>query len=88
MKIKSGFVKREVMGKTAVIPTGTAGESVKGLIKLNETASFIWNEIEEGKEKTEIVSDMVKRYSVSEKEASDDFDALVRKMKEAGVFED
>ena len=86
MKIKEGFVMRDVLGKTLVVPTEEAGESVKGVIRLNATGKFIWTAVEEGKTAEEIAAMMAAAYEVSEEKALEDVKAFVEKMKEAGVF--
>lgn len=41
MKIRSGFILREVLGSPMVVATGDAARNFHGMIKLNETAGFI-----------------------------------------------
>lgn len=88
MKIKEGFVKREVMGKTVIVPTGEAGKSVSGMIKLNQTAAFIWDAIESGKTVEETAASMKETFGISDETALNDTKKIVEQMKAAGVFED
>ena len=59
MKIKSGFIKRDVAGKTMVVATGELSKSFKGRITLNETGKFIWELLENDITKEEIVNKML-----------------------------
>lgn len=88
MKIKSGFVKREVMDKTVVVPAGEAGKTMKGMIKLNGTASFIWDRIEEGLNAEEIADKLAENYEVDRETALKDTNAIIENMKAAGIFEE
>ena len=48
MKIRSGFILREVLGSPMVVATGDAARNFHGMIKLNETAGFIWRCLQDG----------------------------------------
>ena len=45
MKIKDGFVLRQVAGQGVVIATGEASKEFSGMVKLNGTGSFIWERV-------------------------------------------
>ena len=42
MKIKKGFVLREVGGESVVVPVGEMSKTFHGMINLNETGAFLW----------------------------------------------
>ena len=41
MRIKEGFMLREVLGETVAVPTGAAAAEFNGMINLNEVAAFL-----------------------------------------------
>jgi hypothetical protein len=43
MKIKKGFVVRNVGGECVVVPVGEMSKTFRGMIKLNLTGEFLWN---------------------------------------------
>lgn len=43
MKIKKGFVIREVGGDHVVVPVGEMSKQFHGMINLNGTGAFLWN---------------------------------------------
>lgn len=86
MKIKEGFVKRIVMDKTVIVPTGEAGKTIKGMIKLNNTASLIWDSIEEGLTEEETAKKICEKYDITEEKALADVQKIVQQMKDVGVF--
>ena len=51
MKIKNGFVVREIAGECVVVALGEASKIFNGIIKLNDTGRIIWNMLAEGSEK-------------------------------------
>lgn len=42
MRIKQGFVMRDVAGQAVVIATGDASRDFHGMVKLNQTAAVVW----------------------------------------------
>lgn len=46
MKIKSGFILRDVGGKTFVVAVGSRSREFKGMITMNETGKIIWKTFE------------------------------------------
>ncbi len=42
MKIKKGFVLRDVAGRSVVVATGAAAKRFRGMVMLNETGKEIW----------------------------------------------
>lgn len=45
MKIKNGFVLRDVGGQAVVIAVGEASKTFHGMINLNVTGKEIWQEL-------------------------------------------
>ncbi len=42
MKIKKGFVLREVGGENVVVPVGEMSKQFHGMINLNSTGAYLW----------------------------------------------
>ena len=88
MKIKKGFVMREVMGQTVVVATGEASKKFHGMIKMNKVATEIWKGIEAGLTEDEIAEAFVEKYTdVTKDQALEDIKAIVAKMMNAGIME-
>ena len=86
MKLKKGFVLRKVSGQTVVLPTG-GDLDLNMMIKLNDTGCFIWELLEKGTEKEDIVLAMLQEYDIEEKNANDYVEQFVQKVKEHGFLE-
>lgn len=87
MKIRSGFILREVLGSPMVVATGDAARNFHGMIKLNETAGFIWRCLQDGLTELQIAAKLAEVYDVSPERAAADVAALLRQMDEHGFLE-
>lgn len=72
MRIKDGFVLRDVASSTMVIAVGERSKTFKGMIKMNKTAKDIWLYIEQGLDTDQIVFNMSKKYNESEDKIKED----------------
>lgn len=88
MKIKEGFVLREVANQAIVIAVGKASESFKGMIKMNQTSKDIWNYIQKGLDVEDIVLEMKKKYDVDETVIRKDVLYIISVLRENNVLED
>lgn len=87
MKIKSGFVVREIAGQSVVIALGQAGKIFNGLIKLNETGRLIWDMLVTGAEREEIIDAMAEAYDVDRADLARDCDAFLQSLQEKNILE-
>ncbi len=83
MKIKDGFIIREVAGSYIVVAVGSAVKEFNGIINLNETGAFLWKILENGATKEELLEKLLGEYDVDEKTARADIDAFIKKLQEA-----
>ncbi len=86
MRIKQGFVLREVAGQIMVIATGEASKDFHGMIKLNATGKEIWQGLQAGLSEQEIVARLADIYEVETEKAKEDTRAFVKQMKEMGFI--
>ncbi len=86
MKIKDGFVLREVAGDIVVIPSGDTLD-LNMMITLNETGRFLWELLEKGAEKEDLVQALTQEYDVTEEDAKAHIDVFVAKLNENGLLD-
>lgn len=88
MKIKKGFELRKICGENIVIAHGVENIDFTKIITLNESAAFIWQQVE-GKEFTEeeMAKLLLDEYEVDETQALADVKALAESWKQAGLVE-
>ena len=70
-KVNENFLLREVAGEYLLIPTGDSVSSINGMISLNETFYFIWQQFQQPHTIYEVV--------LSAKEQYDDVDDCIVK---------
>ena len=88
MKIKTGFVLREMCGENIVTAEGMENINFNKLISLNSTAAFLWKNLE-GKEFTEkeMAQLLIDEYGIDMELAMKDSTNLCNVWKEAGIAE-
>ena len=88
MRIKKGFVLREVAGQNMVIATGEASKDFHGMIKLNATGADVWKDIEKGLSKEEIAQRIVDNYEdIEMEEALLKVEKFLNTLQDAGIIE-
>ena len=81
MKLKDGFILREIAGETVVIPSGDDLD-LNMMITLNETGKFLWERLDKGAETEELVKALLGEYDVDEATALMAVEGFVVKLKE------
>lgn len=88
MKIKEGFVLREMCGEYIVAGEGLQHINFNKLISLNSTAAFLWKALV-GKEFTQesMAQLLVDEYGIDMELAMTDSGNLMKSWKESGIAE-
>lgn len=87
MKIKDGFVVRDLAGQSIVVALGEASKTFNGMIKLNDTGRLIWDMLAEGKSKEEIIDRFTAEYDVEREIADRDITAFIEVLQGADILE-
>ncbi len=87
MKIKNGFVVRELAGEYVVVALGEASKIFNGIIKLNDSGLSIWNLLSEGCEREGAIEAMLREYDAPREVIEADFDRFVEILKGANILE-
>ena len=87
MKIKNGFVVREVGGENVVVPVGEMSKVFHGMINLNETGAFLWKFFSEEHTLEEGVAALLNEYDVDEAVARGDVEKFVETIETHGFAE-
>ena len=87
MKIKQGFIIREVGGEFIVVPIGEAGKSFHGMVKLNESGAFLWRFFCAEHTQEEAVKALTEEYDVDEETAKKDVAAFVAALSDPRFIE-
>lgn len=88
MRIKKGFLVREIAGCNIVVPVGERVIDFKGIMTLNDTGSFIWKCLSEDIAYDQLLSLILEEYEIDEATARADLDELLNTARESGILEE
>ncbi len=85
MKLKEGFILREVAGEHVVLSVG--GEvDLNGMITLNDTGCTLWKRLEQEAELSDLTAALLAEYEVDEPTAQAAAQRFVEKLKELDLL--
>lgn len=87
MKLKEGFLLRQVAGQSVVLPTGRELD-LNIMISLNETGAFLWEHLQKETDEAALVTALLEEYDVDEERARKSVAAFVEKLRENGCLEE
>ena len=85
MKLKEGFMMRQVAGQTVVLPCGEELD-LNMMITLNETATFLWERLETETTEDALVAALLSEYDCDEATARQSVVDFVRRLGENGFL--
>lgn len=87
MKIKNGFILRQIADTYIVVAVGEEAKKANVMITLNETGGFLWEKLSEGATEEDLVKAILGEYEIDEATAKADVAAFVQKVKDNGLVE-
>lgn len=87
MKLKQGFIMRQIAGETIVVPSGDELK-LNMMITLNDTGKFLWQHLESGADMDELVQALLAEYDVDEQTARLGAEGFVAKLNERGFLDE
>lgn len=85
MKIKEGFILRVVAKQNVVLPA-TGDLELDRMLTLNSTGKFLWECLEKGAEKDDLIRSMLDHYEIDENTARTCVDNFVRNLEQYGFL--
>ena len=86
MKIKDGFMLREVASQTMVVAIGEASKTFNGIIRLNPTGKFLWEKLQSETTVEELTAAMTSEYDIDETTANQDIIDFINTLKGADLL--
>lgn len=87
MKISKEFVLREIAGNYVIVPTGEAAYRFQGLITVNDTGAFLWEQLQSGEQTEEKLTEaLFGEYEVGRESASKDVEEFLRILQGHGIL--
>src|SRR5690554_5698806 len=88
MKIKDGYILRQVNNEWIVVTVGSAAINFSGLIRLNETGAFLFNlMLKETNVKT-LVKELTNEFEISEEIALRDVKKFIETLKVKKILDE
>ena len=88
MKIKNGFVLKEVNGKSIVVATGEASRYFKGMLTLNEMGKRIFTALQTETNESRIADEIMEEYDVERFVVLSDVQYFIRQLRSMNAIED
>lgn len=86
MKIKDGYLLREVAETNVVVPVGAALNS-SGMITLNGTGAFLWKQLSQDTTEDRLLKALLEEYEVEAEAAKRDLSEFLARLKAADILE-
>lgn len=87
MKIKDGFMLRQIAGSWVVVPLEQRVVEFNGLMTLNESGAMLWKLLETGAEIDDLVKAITNEYAIDENTAKKDIKELLDNLEVKGLIE-
>ena len=88
MKIKKGFVVREVGGKKYAVATGEVAKSFKGMLGLNDMGALIFGLLQTDTTVQAVVDSILNEYEADRKTVEADVEKFGSQLKSIDVIEE
>ncbi len=87
MKIKEGFMLKNIAGANVVVPVGSNTVSFRAVITLNDSGAFLWKQLESETTPDEVLKAMLAEYAVDEATAKADIGEFIELLKKADLLQ-
>ena len=86
MKIKDGFLLKEVAGSYVIVPIGDNMVDFSAMITTNETGAFLWEQLKSDVDTDTLISAVVGEYDIDEAAARADVEEYINTLKEKNIL--
>lgn len=87
MKIKEGFRLHTIGNDTYAVAATPEAATLGSMVKLNETALFLWRLLESERTEEELLAALSTEYEIDEETAKHDFAPFLLQLREAGLID-
>lgn len=87
MKLKYNFIVNEIADKKVAVTVGEDTENFNGMIRLNNTAAFIFDMLKEDVTEDEIVAAMKEKYDAEEEQLRQTVHSFIETLQKSNVLE-
>ena len=87
MKIKKGYILRQINDKFLVAAVGKESKKFGGYILLNDTGEFLWKKLEKGIDEDKLCVAFCDEYGIDKTTAQNDIEEFLKPLKGANIIE-
>ena len=88
MKIKAGFILKQIAGKTVAVPAGESLVNLQLMLTLNESGAFLWEQLQNPCSEDDLVKAMTSEYQVDAETARGDVQEFIAVLKENQILDE
>ena len=77
LKLDKEYVLRQIGDDYVIVPVGKAALDLNGMITVNETGAFLWEQLVKGTSKEGLLETLMETYEVTQEEAERDIDEFL-----------
>jgi hypothetical protein len=86
MKIKNGFILRQVAGKYIAVAVGEESVDFNAMVTTNETGAFLWEKLQTETTEKELLDALTSEYDVDEETAKADIAEFLEELKKGKLL--
>ncbi len=88
MKLKEGFVTHEVCGKQIAVAKGEVSLVLRGMVRSNETAAFIFNHLLSDTTEEAVVAALAAEYDAPQDVLAADVHRIIEQLRSEGLIDE
>lgn len=88
MKAADDFIFKKTSEVGVILPVGERRDKFCGVVTLNETGSLLWEKLQSGSDREELINALLCGYEVDRTTAAEDVDKFINKLRSAGLILD
>ena len=86
MKLKEGFLLRQVARSWVIVAVGDACVDLDGMLTLNDAGALLWQALESGTDRDGLIAALTAEYEVTAEQAGADVDEFLESIRRAGCL--
>lgn len=86
LKIKDGFILKNIAANYVVVPVAEGNVNFNSMITTNDTGAFLWELLEKGATKEELIESVLKEYDAEKDIVAADVEKFIDKLIDKGIL--
>lgn len=86
MKQKENYILQKIGDEYIIVPTSDEVTNLNGILVLNKTAVFLWEELKEDKTREELIQSITLKYGIKPETAATDVDTFILELQNKSMI--